>query len=138
MLQSRGVLFAQPAHQIHKGCFDKAWSEKEFADLLSLPTTLLWIDETGLLLCSHVADEMEILTFGVLPEFRRQGLAQTMLNQMFDYARQKQVQRIFLDVAEDNIPAIKLYEKMGFLKVYCRKGYYQSGKKDAFIYVKQI
>ena len=134
----KGTLYAEPAHQIHRRCFDHFWSEKEFSDLLSLPTTLLWMNESGLLMCSHVADEMEILTFGVLPECRQKGQGQNLLQQMFEYAQKKQVSKIFLDVAEDNIPAIKLYEKMGFLKVYCRKGYYQNGKKDAFIYVNQI
>lgn len=138
MLLCKGVLYAQPAHQIHAKCFDKPWGENEFKSLLILPTTRLWMNEFGLLLCSHVADEMEILTFGVLPECRQKGQGQNLLQQMFEYAQEKQVSKIFLDVAEDNIPAIKLYEKMGFLKVYCRKGYYQNGKKDAFIYVKQI
>ena len=41
-----------------------------------------------------------------------------------------------LDVAENNLPAIKLYEKMGFSLVHRRKGYYQNGKIDALIYIK--
>lgn len=138
MLLCKGVLYAQPAHQIHAKCFDKPWDENEFKSLLVLPTTRLWMNEFGLLLCSHVADEMEILTFGVVPRERKKGLGQKLLNKMFEYARQNQVQKIFLDVAQDNLPAVKLYEKTGFVKIHCRKGYYQNGQKDALIYVKQI
>ena len=95
------------------------------------------MNEKGMLLCSHVADEMEILTFGIIPEFRRQGLGIQLLNQMFEYAKENKINKIFLDVAEDNIPAIKLYEKMGFELTYRRKGYYQKGQVDALIYTKQ-
>ena len=59
----KGCLYALPAHQIHAQCFENAWCEREFSDLLNLPTTRLWMNEKALLLCSHVADEMEILTF---------------------------------------------------------------------------
>ena len=134
----KGVQYALPAHEIHKRCFQNAWREKEFADLLNLPTSHLWMNETGMLLCTHVADEMEILTFGVIPEHRRQGVGSQFLQKMFQYARQNKVQKIFLDVAEDNIAAIKLYEKMGFSLVHQRKGYYQNGKIDALIYVKVL
>lgn len=138
MLLCKGVQYALPAHEIHKQCFENGWSEKEFLSLLNLPTSRLWMNEKGMLLCSHVADEMEILTFGIIPKYRRQGLGKQLLNQMFEYAKENKINEIFLDVAEDNIPAIKLYEKMGFEFTYRRKGYYQNGKTDALIYTKQI
>ena len=134
----KGVQFAPPAHEIHKRCFQDAWQEKEFLDLLNLPTSRLWMNEKGLLLCSQVADEMEILTFGIIPEYRHQGEGSQLLNQMFQYAKENNIQKIFLDVAEDNIPAIKLYEKMGFSLINRRKGYYQNGKIDALIYIKVL
>lgn len=138
MLLCKGVQYALPAHEIHTKCFSKAWDEREFADLLNLPTSRLWMNEKGLLFCSHVADEMEILTFGVVPEYRRQGEGLNLLNQMFQYAQEYKVQKIFLDVAENNLPAIKLYEKTGFHLLNKRKGYYQNGKTDALIYVKVL
>ena len=138
MLLCKGGQYALPAHEIHKQCFQNAWDEKEFQNLLNLPTSCLWINEKGMLLCSHVSDEMEILTFGVIPRYRHQGEGTNLLKQMFQYAKENNVQKIFLDVAEDNISAIKLYEKMGFLSMHRRKGYYQNGKKDALIYVKVL
>lgn len=138
MSQCKGTAFALPAHQIHSQCFKNPWSEKEFADLLVLPTTRLWMDEVGLLMCSCVSDEMEILTFGIIPQKRRQGLGQKMLDTMFKYAQENEIHKIFLDVAEDNIPAIQLYEKMGFQKINLRQGYYDNGHVNALIYVKVI
>lgn len=138
MLLCKGGQYALPAHKIHQQCFEKAWHEKEFADLLNLPTSRLWMNEKGMLLCSHVSDEMEILTFGVIPKYRHLGEGTLLLKQMFQYAKENNIQKIFLDVAEDNVPAIKLYEKMGFSPMNRRKSYYQNGKKDALIYVKVL
>ena len=93
MLLCKGNQYALPAHEIHKQCFENPWSEKEFSDLLDLPTSRLWMNEKGMLLCSHVADEMEILTFGIIPEFRRQGLGIQLLNQMFEYAKENKINK---------------------------------------------
>ena len=120
----KGVLFAPIASKIHKTSFEKGWSEKEFSKLLALPTTRLWMTEEALLLCSEVADEMEILTLCVKPESRRHYVAQDLLYELFRYAKEKKVKRIFLEVAENNIPAQKLYFKMGFLQTGKREGYY--------------
>ena len=79
-------MFAPVAHAIHKECFDKPWTEKEFQELLTLPTSCLWMDQDSLLLCSHVLDEMEILTIGVCPNKRCQGKAQNLILEMLDYA----------------------------------------------------
>lgn len=138
MLLCKGCQYALPAHEIHKQCFENAWSEQEFIDLLNLPTSRLWMNKKGMLLCSHVADEMEVLTFGIVPKYRRQGEGQKLLEEMFKYAQENHLQKIYLDVAEDNISAIKLYEKLGFELTYRRKGYYKNGQTDALVYIKQI
>ena len=42
--------------------------------------------------------------------------------------RQQHVTVLFLDVAEDNTPAIRLYEKKGFVLVQRRMGGYPRGE----------
>ena len=140
MSQCKGILFAPIAAKIHKKCFEKGWSEEEFQKLLALPTSRLWMTDEGLLLCSEVADEMEILTICVLPEFRRQYVAQDLLNEMFYYAQKQKVKRIFLEVAEDNEGAKKLYFGVGFKQTGRREGYYarKNGTVDALCLTKKI
>jgi len=44
---------------------------------------------------------------------------------------------LFLEVADDNAPAIALYESAGFERVGRRRGYYAKGRRtpaDAFVY----
>ena len=136
----KGIFFAPIAAKIHKASFEKGWSEEEFRKLLALPTSRLWMSEEGLLLCSEVAEEMEILTICVLPEFRRQYVAQDLLHELFRYAKAQKVKQIFLEVAEDNIPAQKLYLGVGFKQTNRRKGYYtrKDGVVDALCLIKKV
>ena len=136
----KGIFFAPITAKIHCKCFDKGWSEEEFAKLLQLPTSRLWMTEEGFLLCSEVADEMEILTICVLPEFRRQHIAQDLLFELFRYAKGQKVKRIFLEVAEDNVAAQKLYSGAGFKQTGKREGYYKrkNGAVDALCFTKKI
>ena len=125
---------------LHTASFDEPWTEHAFAELLRLPTTVGWCDEKGFILCSHVLDEMEIMTICTHPDFRRQGVAENLLMTMMDYAQLAKVSKIFLEVRSDNIPAQKLYAKMGFIENGIRKGYYNTrqGPLDAICMVYDI
>ncbi len=131
--------YADVFARMHEQCFDKPWRVKDFTDLLVLPTTVGWVNARGFLLCTRVGDEMEILTIGVLPAFRRCGEGATLLRQMVLYAVEQGVQRIFLEVADDNVGARALYEKAGFCVTGCRKGYYETphGRCDAICMTKE-
>ena len=137
----KGIFFAPIAAKIHAKCFEKGWSEEEFKKLFALPTSRLWMTEEGMLLCSEVADEMEILTVCVLPEFRRQHIAQDLLYELFCYAKNQKIKKIFLEVAEDNEAAQKLYLSTGFKQTGRREGYYARKKAppvDALCLTKKI
>ena len=53
-------------------------------------------------------------TVGVLPEFRRRGLARKLLTRMLDDLRARGATRIGLGVIEKNVPAYSLYKSLGF------------------------
>ena len=65
-----------------------------------------------------------ILTIDVSPEHRRKGIAQKLLNQTETLLKTKGVTEIRLEVREDNIQAIKLYQKLGYKKVGKLEKYY--------------
>jgi len=51
----------------------------------------------------------------VHPDFRKQGLARTMMLHIIDFARSElHLMTIDLHVWEENLPAIRLYESLGF------------------------
>ncbi len=77
-------------------------------------------------------DDAEILNIETLPNHRRQGLAQSLLAEAFDWARQNQRQAVWLEVRANNEGAIALYAKTGFVQISTRKRYYSDGE-DALV-----
>jgi ribosomal protein S18 acetylase RimI-like enzyme len=59
-------------------------------------------------------DEVYIEMLGVDPTWRGQGVAHQLIAHAEVVARQQQVSRLALAVVSDNLPALHLYEKMGF------------------------
>lgn len=131
LVSQNHIEYAEVVAALHARCFEKGWTIQEISTLLGLPTTRLFIIEQGFLLCSEVAGEMEILSIGILPEFRKRGFAFSLLQEMIDYAKMKQVEHIFLEVAQDNQPAQALYHKAGFQKIGTRHNYYHT--KNGFV-----
>ena len=60
---------------------------------------------------SHV---FVIRTFVVHPSFLKMGVGCALMDHSFELARQTGMKSIRLDVYENNLPAISLYEKCGF------------------------
>lgn len=55
-----------------------------------------------------------ISNVAVLPNYRRRGIGHELVNAALDYAYEQGARRIALQVREDNAPAIRLYETLGF------------------------
>ena len=76
-----------------------------------------------------------ILTIDVSPQYRRRGVAQSLLREIEKIFREKGVKSCRLEVREDNIAALRLYQKLGYKKVARLKNYYENAhgiylKKD--------
>jgi ribosomal-protein-alanine N-acetyltransferase len=55
------------------------------------------------------------------------------MNELLSRLREMGVKQVFLEVRDNNAPAIALYEKTGFEKISVRRDYYGTGS-DALIY----
>ena len=63
---------------------------------------------------SDYSDILVVHTLAVHPDFFQRGIAKRLLEFAEQYGRANQIKSIRLDTFEDNIPAIKLYEKLGY------------------------
>ena len=81
---------------------------------------------------------MQILGIAVDKNYTRKNIASTMLNHIIEVCKKMDLDNIFLEVRESNIPAINLYEKHGFKKISIRTNYYKDNNEDALIYVKEL
>ena len=121
---------------LHKKCCpNKPWSANDFRDLKKSGCEII-MSENGFIVYRIVADEAEIITIGVNPEMRRNGIASAMIEIIEKSIKNQGVKKIFLEVAANNIPAQKLYENLGYKVVGLRPKYYDG--VDAILMCKDI
>lgn len=84
----------------------------------------------GYMFYSDYLDEININHFAIHPEYRRQGYASDIMNELIRKMKKKQI--IYLEVHTENTAAINLYKKFGLEILYTRKNYYGLGE-DAYI-----
>lgn len=131
---------------IHGEAFTEAWDADAFASALDQPGAFGFIateDDEPLgfaLLRAALFDggggEAEVLSIATRPQARRRGAARQLMQAALERARTWHIERVFLEVAEDNSGARGLYQSLGFTQVGRRKAYYAragSAPKDALI-----
>ncbi len=121
---------------LHQKCFpNKPWSADDFRDLKNSGCEII-MSENGFIVYRIAVDEAEIITIGVNPDFRHQGIASAMVGIIEKTLKNQGVKKIFLEVASNNTPARKLYENSGFIQVGLRPKYYDG--MDAILMSKDI
>lgn len=114
--------------ELHCACFPDGWGVAAMDEVLRSPGVyaILAADgarAAGLALGRRIADEAELLTLGVAPEFRRQGLGAALVRAVASVV--PLARALHLEVAADNAPALTLYRTLGFAQVGRRKDYYR-------------
>ena len=119
---------------MHRSVFEDPWGESEIGVLLDGPGGFALIAGTddGFILCRAIGGEAEILTLAVAPAVRRNGVGRALVEAAAAIAAGKGAEVFFLEVAEDNAPAIGLYQSAGFNRAGRRPRYY-GGTTDALV-----
>jgi len=81
----------------------------------------------------YIMDEGHITNVAIHPEHRKKGLGKILVDGMMDAAKKADINHMTLEVRKSNIPAIKLYERMGFDVAGIRPKYYTDNNEDALI-----
>lgn len=124
---------------IHLACFGAAsWSSASIATLFESKLVFGYVaGRGGMVIARAVADDAEILTIGVVPEVRRQGIAGALLTLAADEAVLRGTSALFLEVAANNEAALSLYCNAGFERTGLRRGYYGTGT-DAVLLMRPL
>ena len=123
------------------GDHTRPWSEIEYKNLLDTDTVRSFHTKNGFLIGRVIDQDAEILNVIIHPDYRRLGKASKLIGTFEKEAKDSGSLRCFLEVAESNSSADKLYHDLGYLKVGHRKNYYEfvDGRKDnASIMAKEI
>lgn len=128
--------------ELEKICFSEPWSlpmlEPELSNPLSLWLVMVEGEQViGYVGSQAVLDAADMMNIAVHPSYRRQGIARLLVQELIAQLKQKNICSLALEVRASNAPAICLYEKLGFLQVGRRPGYYRNPKEDAFIMRKE-
>jgi ribosomal-protein-alanine N-acetyltransferase len=81
----------------------------------------------------RILDELHINNLAVLPDYRRAGIASTLLTHALTEGAGLGAQRATLEVRRSNEPARLLYERFGFTVRGVRQAYYSSPVEDALV-----
>ena len=127
--------------KVEAECFDSGFALETFNKEIKNPLAYYVVAVDGEIPVGYcgiwnVCGEAEVIDIGVLSEYRKRGIGKGLFEAVFRYMRENGVETLNLEVREDNIPAIRLYEKLGFEKVGIRKKYYDN-KVDAILYTKK-
>ncbi|WP_348540032.1 ribosomal protein S18-alanine N-acetyltransferase [Shimia sp. R11_0] len=102
----------------------RAWNADEIGDLLSSNLVFATHNSVGFALGRVVAGEAELLTIAVQPDQQGLGNGQKLLTAFETEARRRAADCCFLEVAEDNTIAQRLYLRAGYEVCGTRPGYY--------------
>ena len=122
--------------EIEKQLFTDPWSRRSFqfeilAKQYSLPLVLL-LDKkiVGYSVVWIIFGEFHIANIAIHPDHQHKGLGSYLLNEVLHKAFG--LEYAILEVRENNLNAIRLYEKFGFERISVRRHYYSDGG-DAII-----
>lgn len=128
--------------ELEKICFHDPWSVNSIASELSNPLSCWIVAMDDDRLAGYVGSQSvlgwaDMMNIAVHPDYRGQGVATKLINSLIDHLKQAQVTCLTLEVRISNLPAIILYEKLGFIQVGRRPGYYRNPREDALILRKE-
>lgn len=84
----------------------------------------------------HVLDECHITNIAVEKDFRRQGIASMLMQELISAAEGFNAKTMTLEVRRSNLGAQELYSGFDFSQVGVRKNYYSNPVEDALIMCK--
>ena len=128
--------------QLEREYFSDPWSQNSIASELENPLSYWLVAMAGNVVAGYVGSqtvlgESDMMNLAVHPEFRRQGVAQDLVQALIDGLNQRGSHCLTLEVRASNAPARKLYEKLGFVQVGIRPNYYQHPREDGLILRKE-
>ena len=126
---------------IEKLSFSTPWSENAICESMNAGTHF-YVAKTnntiaGYMGVSKICGEGYVTNIAVLPEYRRLGIGQKILEHVINSSIDE-LEFISLEVRVSNTPAISLYEKFGFEKAGVRKRFYTHPDEDAIIMTKNF
>lgn len=124
--------------QMEKDTFSTPWSKESFRESLQKEYSFFFVAEEDKQLIAYLGihnfgGDGEITNVAVDKNRRKKGVAYALLDFAMNETIKNGIEAFTLEVRVSNIPAIKLYEKLGFVEYGIRKNFYENPTEDAMI-----
>ena len=143
----------QSVMQINRVCLPENYTDVFFIDLHQrFPETFIVAEEDGKIV-GYVMCRIEVglasfslgglirkghvVSIAVLPQGRRKGVAQALMNMTMDGMRYYKAKQCYLEVRVTNAAGVALYKKLGFDVSRTSNGYYSDGE-GAYVMTKKL
>lgn len=143
----------QSVMQINRVCLPENYTDFFFMDLHQrFPETFIVAEENAVI-AGYIMSRIEVglsnygfggllkkghvVSIAVLPQYRRKGIAQAVINRALEGMQYYKAKQCFLEVRVTNDIAISLYKKLGFEITRTLNGYYSDGE-DAYVMTKRL
>ncbi len=143
----------QSVMQINRVCLPENYTDFFFMDLHQrFPETFIVAEENGAI-AGYIMCRIEVglsnygfgglirkghvVSIAVLPQYRRKGVAQAVINRALEGMQYYKAKQCFLEVRVTNEAGVSLYKKLGFEVTRTINGYYSDGE-DAYVMTKRF
>ncbi|MEP6925721.1 MAG: ribosomal protein S18-alanine N-acetyltransferase [Pyrinomonadaceae bacterium] len=136
----------QPMREIHlsevmillRACHLSSWTKADFEGEISNPNALIFVAPgekkiLGFISARLIMPLVEILNIGVLPDLRRQGIGNALLQKVIQTTCKKGFTESWLEVRESNLEARNYYLGQNYTVVGRRRNYYLNPVEDALL-----
>ena len=124
--------------EIEQKSFSMPWSPQDFRDLLNRSYCLYLValvngQVVGCAGLTDICNEGNIDNVVIAEEFRGRGIATRLLEELIAQGEARGIVAFTLEVRVSNAPAIRVYEKHGFVSEGVRPNFYEKPTEDALI-----
>lgn len=130
----------EAAYALECDNFSRPWPKSAFVEIVDKKDADYYLVEdkennklVGGCVVFQILDEGDIFNVAVSKDYRGNGIATELIEYAIKQSEIKGIKDFTLEVRVSNIPAIRVYEKNGFVEEGIRPGFYEEPKEDALI-----
>lgn len=139
-LDRLGIVNINIIRKIQKDCDETIWSKESLIHLFREGSGLGFIlfNEllpAGYIMLRSLSREAEVLSFGVIPLFRRKGFGMILIQEAERFIISNKKSQLMLEVSINNFTALSFYRSAGFKEIKILKNYYKTdkGRQDGLL-----
>ena len=142
MIQSANINHLKQVLDIEKKVFFRPWTHNQLKmDLSGFKDVenLVYVvdgEVIGYVLGNFILDEFHLNNIAVKKEFQSNKIGRLLMENLLYRLKNKKINKIYLEVSNNNTPAKKLYESIGFQQYSIRKNYYSKGEHALLLIMK--